>query len=193
MAEPIETTSPDWLSDVVTTRNLLVATWCELILNARKQILECESADEETNEMSVHDLRRLEADLAEIRDHEQFGLTRPRRDAPHSKNRLYKIEFVGLESNIRVTNRFCRDIARLFEEAFQEVSEGDSANSRGALNEHDVARTEQHWKEIEEYIALAKKHTPKDQPAVTPSGVRAGPGSSNSAPEYSITLTSDRD
>jgi len=191
MAEPVVDRSPEWLSDVVETRNMLVATWCELILNARKQILECESANEETNEMSSHDIRRLEADIAEIRDHEQFGLQRPRRDAPHSKNRLYKIEFVGLESNIRVTNRFCRDIARLFEEAFQEVSEGDSANSRGALNVHDVARTEQHWQEIEEYIKLAKAHTPKDQPAVTPSGIRNGPGSSNSAPEYSVTLATD--
>jgi len=188
MAEPRVDNTPEWLSDVTVTRNMYVATWLELILNARKQILECESADEETNEVSSHDLRRLQADLAEIRAHEAWAQARPRRDAPHSKNREYKIEFVGLEANTRVTNRFCRDIARLFEEAFQEASEGDSANTRGAIIAHDVDRTEQHWKEIEEVMALAAAHTPKDQPAVTPSGVRAGPGSSNSAPEYSETF-----
>jgi len=179
--------SRDFISDVVTTKNMHAASWIEIMLEARKEALENQSADQ--SEVHAADVARVKRAIEEIRDHQEWAMKRPKLDLPQSKNRMFSIRFVGTEADTSIQNRFWRDAGRLFDYAINEAQEGESVRVRSGLNEFDVARVNAILDDIVELLDRALDFSPMDKPAVYPSEADSSPGSQNSSPEYSQTLS----
>jgi hypothetical protein len=179
--------SREFISDVTVTKNMHAASWLELLFEARKECLENQSTDQtDVHEADVNRVRRC---IEEIRDHQEWAQQRPQLDLPHSKNRQFEIRFVGLEADTSVQNRFWRDAARLIDYAINEAQEGESIRVRSGLNTFDVERVNAILDDLEELLTRAVDFSPMDKPAVYPSEADGSPGSQNSNPEYSETIS----
>lgn len=182
----IEETTPGFIKDVVETNNIYGVTWFELMFKARKMALECQSA----NAVKCHpaDIARMRATINEIRDHQEWATQRPDLDLPHSRDRTYKIRFVGLEAVTTPQNRFWRDAARLWDLCINETTEGNTLRETTGLDKFDLARANAIQDEILDLLERAEAFSPMDKPEVFPNEPRTSPGSQNSAPEYAVTL-----
>jgi hypothetical protein len=180
------TESHTFISDVVESKNMHAVTALELLFELRKEALENQSTDQSW----VHpaDVDRILKGCAELEDHIEWTDKRPVRDLPHSKNRVFKIEFVGLESKTNVQNMYWRDSGRLIDYAINEFSEGETIRQRSGINEFDKTRLYALLDDLRDIMARAVANTPMDKPASYPSEEDGSPGSQNSRPEYSTTL-----
>lgn len=182
------TDSQMFVSDVVESKNMHARTAIELLFEMRKEALENQSTDQSW--VHPNDVSRILECIRELKDHIEWADKRPIRDMPHSKNRVFKIEFVGLEAKTNVQNIYWRDCAVLIDYAINEFSEGETVRQRSGINKFDKARLFALCDDIEELLNRAISNTPMDKPASYPSEEDGSPGSQNSNPEYSVTLGS---
>ena len=177
------TESHTFVSDVVESKNMHAVTALELMFELRKECLENQSTDQSW--VNPADVERVLACCDELEDHIEWADKRPVRDLPHSKNRVFMIEFVGLEAKTNVQNLYWRDSGRLVDYAINEFSEGETIRQRNGINKFDKARLYALLEDVRKLMARALNNTPMDKPASYPSEEDGSPGSQNSAPEFS--------